>query len=129
MRDFGASRDERRPDVRFCGLGAAVEEWARADWRSVNGMVGDLPIMSREAIVCSDGERAGSGLLPHGLSMMLGHGAAQPASALDRDAVAKQVAVIPLRKNGHQQQNSCLNQAPSCEDVMCLVFTRYINGR
>ena len=39
MRDFGASRDERRPDVRFCGLGVAVEEWARADWRSVNGMV------------------------------------------------------------------------------------------
>jgi len=39
MRDFGASRDERRPDVRFCGLGAAVEEWARADWRSTNGMV------------------------------------------------------------------------------------------
>src|ERR1700732_4895066 len=33
MRDFGASRDERRPDVRFCGLGAAVEEWARADRR------------------------------------------------------------------------------------------------
>jgi len=39
MRDFGASRDERRPDVRFCGLGAAVEEWVRADWHSINRMV------------------------------------------------------------------------------------------
>ena len=42
--------------------------------------------------------------------MMLGHGVAlkgcatrpgKPASALDRDAVAKQVAVIPLWRNGH----------------------------
>jgi hypothetical protein len=53
--------------------------------------------------------------LPHGLSMMLGHSVAlkgcatrpgKPASALDRDAVAKQVAVIPLWQNGHRQQNS-----------------------
>ena len=39
MRNFGASRDERRPDVRFCGLGAAVEERARADWCGVNAMI------------------------------------------------------------------------------------------
>ena len=30
----------------------------------------------------------------------------KPASALDRDAVAKQVAVIPLWQNGHRQNNS-----------------------
>jgi hypothetical protein len=53
--------------------------------------------------------------LPHGLSMMLGHSVAlkgcatragKPASALDRDAVAKQVAVMPLWQNGHPRQNS-----------------------
>jgi len=47
--------------------------------------------------------------------MMLGHGVAlkgcatrpgKPASALEGDAVAKQVAVIPLWRNGHRQQNS-----------------------
>jgi hypothetical protein len=47
--------------------------------------------------------------------MMLGDGLAlkgcatrpgRPASALDRDAVAKQVAVIPLWQNGHRQQDS-----------------------
>jgi hypothetical protein len=32
--------------------------------------------------------------------------------------VVKQVTVIPLWQNGHQQQNSRLNQAPSCEDVI-----------
>ena len=50
-------------------------------------------------------ERAGSSLLPHSVSMMLCDSIAlnggatrpgKPASALDRDAVAKQVAVIPL---------------------------------
>ena len=75
---------------------------------------GDTPIMSREAISCPDGACRQHGL-PHGLSMMLGHGVAlkgcatrpgKPASALDRDAVAKQVAVIPLWQNGHRQQNS-----------------------
>jgi hypothetical protein len=30
----------------------------------------------------------------------------KPASALDRDAVAKQVAVIPLWQNGYRQHNS-----------------------
>jgi hypothetical protein len=30
----------------------------------------------------------------------------KPASALDRDAVAKQVAVMPLWQNGHRRQNS-----------------------
>jgi hypothetical protein len=53
--------------------------------------------------------------LPHGLSMMLGHSVAlkgcatrpgKPASALDRDAVAKQMAVMPLWQNGHPRQNS-----------------------
>jgi hypothetical protein len=28
-----------------------------------------------------------------------------PASALDRDTVAKQVTVMPLSQNGHRQQN------------------------
>jgi len=60
-------------------------------------------------------ERAGSSLLPHSVSMMLCDSIAlkgcptrpgKPASALDRDAVAKQVAVIPLWQNGHRQQNS-----------------------
>ena len=60
-------------------------------------------------------ERAGSSLLPHSLSMMPCDSIAlkgcatrpgKPASALDRDAVAKQVAVIPLWRNGHRQQNS-----------------------
>jgi hypothetical protein len=50
-------------------------------------------------------ERAGSSLVPHSVSMMLCDSIAlkggatrpgKPASALDRDAVAKQVAVIPL---------------------------------
>jgi len=59
-------------------------------------------------------ERAGSSGCSR-LSMMLGHGVAlkgcatrpgKPASALDRDAVAKQVAVIPLWQNGHRQQDS-----------------------
>jgi hypothetical protein len=48
-------------------------------------------------------------------ALMLGHSTAlkgcatrpgKPASALDRDAAAKQMAVIPLWQNGHQQQNS-----------------------
>lgn len=60
-------------------------------------------------------ERAGSSLLPHSVSMMLCDSIAlkgyatrpgKPASALDRDAVAKQVAVIPLWQNGHRQHNS-----------------------
>src|SRR5690348_17681470 len=34
MRDFGASRHERRPDVRFRGVEAAVEQRARAGKRS-----------------------------------------------------------------------------------------------
>jgi hypothetical protein len=59
-------------------------------------------------------EPAGSQRLPHGLSMMLGRGIAlkggatrpgKPASALDRDAAAKQVAVMPLRRNGHPRPN------------------------
>lgn len=50
-------------------------------------------------------ERAGSSLVPHSVSMMLCGSIAlkgcatrsgKPASALDRDAIAKQVAVIPL---------------------------------
>jgi hypothetical protein len=50
-------------------------------------------------------EHASSSLLPDSVSMMLCDGVAlkgcatrpgRPASALDRDAVAKQVAVIPL---------------------------------
>jgi hypothetical protein len=54
-------------------------------------------------------ERAGSRLLPHSVSMMLCDSIAlkgcatrpgEPASALDRDAVAKQVAVIPLWQMG-----------------------------
>jgi hypothetical protein len=60
-------------------------------------------------------ERAGTSLVPHSVSMMLCDGIAlkgcatrpgKPASALDRDAVAKQVAVIPLWQNGHRQHNS-----------------------
>ena len=60
-------------------------------------------------------ERAGSNLLPHSVSMMLCDSVAlkgcatrpgKPASALDRDAGAKQVAVIPLWQNGHRQHNS-----------------------
>jgi hypothetical protein len=60
-------------------------------------------------------EHAGSSLLPHSLSMMLCDGVAlkgcatrsgKPASALDRDAVAKQVAVIPLWQNGQRQHDS-----------------------
>ena len=60
-------------------------------------------------------ERAGSNLLPHSVPMMLCDSVAlkgcatrsgKPASALDRDAVAKQVAVIPLWQNGHGQHNS-----------------------
>jgi hypothetical protein len=60
-------------------------------------------------------ERASSSLLPHSVSMMLYDSIAlkgcatrpgKPASALDRDAVAKQVAVIPLWQNGHRQHNS-----------------------
>jgi hypothetical protein len=60
-------------------------------------------------------ERAASSLLPHSVSMMLCDSIAlkgcathpgKPASALDRDAVAKQVAVIPLWQNGHRQHNS-----------------------
>jgi len=60
-------------------------------------------------------ERAGSSLLPHSVSMMLCDSttlkgcatrSGKPASALDRDAVAKQVAVIPLWQNGHRQHNS-----------------------
>jgi hypothetical protein len=75
---------------------------------------GDTPIMSREAMSYPDGARRQQ-RLPHGLSMMLGRGVAlkgcatrpgKPASALDRDAAAKQVAVIPLWQNGHRQQNS-----------------------
>jgi len=75
---------------------------------------GDTPIMSREAMSYPDGA-CRQQRLPHGLSMMLGHGIAlkgcatrpgTPASALDRDAVAKQVAFIPLWQNGHRQQNS-----------------------
>jgi hypothetical protein len=47
-------------------------------------------------------ERVGSSLLPYSLSMMLCDSIAlkgcanKPASALDRDAVAKQMAVIPF---------------------------------
>jgi len=37
MRDFGASRHERRPDVRFRGVEAAVEQRARAGKRGVGG--------------------------------------------------------------------------------------------
>ena len=60
-------------------------------------------------------EGASSSLLPHSVSMMLCDSIAlkgcatrpgKPASALDRDAVAKQVAVIPLWQNGHRQHNS-----------------------
>ena len=51
------------------------------------------------------------GLSPPKLSNMLDtQGCAtrpgKPASALEGDAVAKQVAVIPLWRNGHRQQNS-----------------------
>jgi hypothetical protein len=60
-------------------------------------------------------ERAGSSLLPHSASMMLCDSTAfkgcatrsgKPASALDRDAVAKQAAVILLWQNGQRQHNS-----------------------
>jgi hypothetical protein len=60
-------------------------------------------------------ERAGSSLLPHDLSRMLGRSVALKGCAMaprqagfgtDRDAAAKQVAVIPLWQNGHRQQNS-----------------------
>ena len=53
-------RDERRPDVRFCGLGVAVEEWARADWRSINGMIRRYRRSCRVKLCLALMERAGS---------------------------------------------------------------------
>jgi hypothetical protein len=60
-------------------------------------------------------ECAGSNLLPHSVPMMpcdsitlkgCARRSGKPASALDRDAVAKQVAVILLWQNGHWQHDS-----------------------
>jgi hypothetical protein len=68
-------------------------------------------------------ERAGSSGCSR-LSMMLGHGVAlkgcatrpgKPASALDRDAVAKQLAVIPFMAEWASAAEFRLNRAPSCE--------------
>jgi len=59
--------------------------------------------------------------------MMLGYGVAlkgcatrpgKPASALDRDAVAKQVAVIPFMAECASAAELRLIRAPSCEDVI-----------
>jgi len=72
--------------------------------------------------------------------MMLSHGVAlkgcatrpgKPASALDRDAVAKQVAVIPFMPEWASAAEFRLNRPPSCEDVssFCTWFGKSLHWR
>src|SRR5271170_8115506 len=56
----------------------------------------------------------GCGIAPKGCATRPG----RPALALDRDAAAKQVTVMPLWQNRASTAEFRLNQATSCEDVI-----------